>query len=150
MVYHNRYNKNNGFSLVEIVLVLGIMTFLISISDSLYTKVKSSNNLKIGTDNLVETIRYAENSSHLGKGNDNWGVKIFSSNVVIFKGVNYISRDTSFDLSLNFPSGVKASGNDEFIFNKLTGWPTNTGTIILTNNSGVTNISINEKGTITY
>jgi prepilin-type N-terminal cleavage/methylation domain-containing protein len=143
-------NSQRGFSIIEVIIVVGIMTLLFSVSDSVYTSFKSSSNLDIATGSLVEALRYSKTNSEIMKGDSKWGVKIFADHLVIFKGDSYTARDTGYDQSINFPSGVVASGTGELTFEKMTGVPVNTGTIDIVNNSGTKNILINEKGTITY
>lgn len=149
MVYQVKY-KNKGFTLVELLLVLAIFAIFFVLSESVYVNLKSSSNLKIATTNLVQSIRYAQNNSEIMKNDSKWGVEIFSDKAVIFKGNSYLTRDNSFDQNFDFPKGITPSGVSEIVFEKMTGSTSNTGTVILTNSSGVKNILINEKGTITY
>jgi prepilin-type N-terminal cleavage/methylation domain-containing protein len=142
--------EKRGFTLVEMIVVLSITILLIMTSDSIYTKLKSYNNLKIATGSLVEAIRYAQTNSQTMKDDSTWGVKILSSQIVIFKGLSYATRDIVKDQPLDFPPGISSSGLDELVFSKMNGWTINTGTIVITNDSSIKNILINEKGTVTY
>ncbi len=142
--------RQSGFTLIELIMVIAIFGILFAISSSVYVNLKVSSNLKITTGSLVQALRYAEENAQIGKNDLKWGVEILPNKVVIFGGDSYSNRDTSLDQILNFPSGIVPSGNSEFVFEKITGWTTTTGTATITNNSGVKNISVNEKGTITY
>jgi prepilin-type N-terminal cleavage/methylation domain-containing protein len=144
----NKSNKK-GFSLVELLVVIGIFSILILVSNSAYVNFKASSNLKIGTNNLVESLRYAQVNSQAVKNDSPWGVEILSNQVVIFKGAGYLTRDIAADQILKFPQGIVASGSSEFVFQKLIGSTTG-GTVVLTNNAGAKNIIVNAKGTITY
>lgn len=160
MVYHKCKNKNKklcllvshqgGFSLVELIVVLGIFALLFSVSESVYTSFKSTSNLKIATGSVVEALRYAKTNSEMMKGDSRWGVEILTDKLIIFKGGDYGNRDVLLDQSFDFPSGVKTGGMSEIVFEKMNGSPVNVGIITITNNSGSKNITINEKGTITY
>lgn len=139
-----------GFSLVEVIIVLGIFSILISVSVSVYNSFKTHENLEITTTGVVEGIRHAQANSQSGKGDSMWGVEILTTSITIFKGGSYTGRDTSADQSFNFSAAVTASGLSEIIFTKITGSTSNIGTIVITNSFGAKNISINAKGNITY
>ena len=81
----------------------------------------------------------------------NWGVKILSENIVVFKGLNYAGRDVNYDELYSTSASVTPSGLSEIVFDKLTGLPQTTGTITLTSANGdVRTIIINAKGSVTY
>jgi prepilin-type N-terminal cleavage/methylation domain-containing protein len=149
MVYH-KCNKNKGFTLIEIIVVLGILILFLTITDAVYLKVSASSNLKIGADSLVESIRYAETNSQVAKNDSKWGVKIISNGVIIFKGNDYLFRDQSFDQFFNFPIGVTSSGLNEIVFEKNTGFTTNIGDIYILNDYGEQKLTLNYYGVINY
>ena len=152
MVYHkcNKKKENFGFSIMEIIIVLGIFAIFFAMSSSVYTSFKSSSNLKIATGSLVEALRFAKTNSQVAKDDSKWGVKLILSSLIIFKGNDYSSRDQSLDQSLNFPVGVTSNGLDEVVFEKMTGFTTNTGDIFLLNNYGEQKITLNSYGIIDY
>lgn len=152
MVYQNKLNKKwiCGYTLVEIIVVIGIIALLATISTSVYSNFSANEKLKIATMGVVEAIRHAQANTQSGKGDSSWGVKVFSDSVIIFKGSGYASKDSSYDQSFNFSGGVVASGLSEIVFAKVTGSTINTGTITLINSYGSKDILINEKGTLIY
>lgn len=159
MAYQTKFNffcnkfflKNRaGFSLIEILVVIGIFTVLLTVSTSVYNNIKSHSNLDLATNGLVEALRFAQSSAQSGKGDSKWGVEVFSDKVLVFKGNAYLGRDVAFDKVLDFAGGISASGLSEIVFEKLTGATSTVGTVVLSNTSGNKNIYINEKGTVTY
>jgi len=143
-------NKNRGFTLVEMVIVLGILALFLTLADSIYLQVRAKTNLKIGADSLVASLHLAQTNAQNGKAGAAWGVKIFSSSIVIFQGDAFATRITDSDQLIDLPNKVIASPETEFIFNRITGWPSSPGEIVLTNEMGNINLTINEKGIITY
>ncbi len=142
--------SSNGFTLLELLVVIGIFLLLFAVSDSTFLKFKSHNNLEIATGGVIEGIRLAQSSAQSGKGNSKWGAEIISNSVVVFKGNTYATRDTTADQNISFSGGISASGLSEVVFEKITGITGTTGTIILTNGTDTKNININAKGTVTY
>jgi prepilin-type N-terminal cleavage/methylation domain-containing protein len=144
----NKYS--GGFTLLEIVVVIGIIGIVLSISTSVYSSFKAHENLEIATTGVVEAVRHAQANAQSGRGDSSWGVEMLLNSAVIFKGTSYAGRDISADQLLDFSGGVVASGLSEIIFTKVAGSTINTGTITLTNSYGTNNILINEKGVLTY
>ena len=163
MVYHKCKIKNNiylskikvvntlkGFTLVEMILVLGIFSLFLLISDAVYINFKKTNNLNITTGGIVEALRYASSNASSGKDNSRWGVKINPNEVLIFKGDSYVSRDTSFNEAVFIPGGVSVGGLTEIVFEKLTGTTSNTGDIDVSNDYVSQKLSINSYGVVNY
>lgn len=142
--------KKRGFTLIEMILVISILGIFSTMSLSFNSKYRNNSYLKIVTYDIVEALRYAQSNSQSMKEDSSWGVKISSNDLVIFKGNSYNSRDQNFDKVLDFPNGFTISGNDEVVFEKVTGITTDTGTTTITNSEGANNIYINERGTLTY
>jgi prepilin-type N-terminal cleavage/methylation domain-containing protein len=149
MVYQNKSHKK-GFSLLEVLIVIGIFAIVASISTASYYNYKSHTNLELATNGLVEAIRFAQASAESGKFDSKWGVKVFADKVLVFKGDSYDSRDLDFEQSLSFSGNMSNGGLSEIVFEKLNGETSMTGTMTLTNEYGSKNININEKGTVTY
>ncbi len=151
MDYQVKYKCiKNGFSLVEVIIVIGIFALFLGMSDSIYKFFGSHSNLEMTTNSVVEALRFAESNSVKANGDSNWGVKFFNNQAIVFKGSSYVTRDSTADKSVTFPGDMVLSGADEVVFSKFTGWTSNAGTTTVTNNDGLKNIYINAKGTITY
>lgn len=143
-------NLNRGFSLVEVIVVLGVFALLAGISTATYSQFKTKSNLDIAVGSVVEAMRHAKANAEQVQGDAKWGVEVLSNQIVVFKGSSYGTRDTSADQTLNLPGGITASGLAEIVFEKVTGTTATVGTVTLSGSDGSKNISINEKGTITY
>jgi Tfp pilus assembly protein FimT len=149
MPYQIKY-KNTGFSLVEILVIISIIAIFATISTTVYTSLRSKNSLEIATNDIVGAMRLAKTYSEQVNSDSKWGVYITSEELTIFSGTSYASRDTNKDKLLKLPGSVSVSGMTEVVFEKSSGITNTTGNISVNGIDGVKNISINEKGTITY
>lgn len=159
MDYQNKYknlNKglavrnSNGFSLLELIVVIGIVILIFNVSSSGFNSYKMHSNLELAAGGVVEAIRLAQASAQSGKGDSKWGVEILSNQVVVFKGDSYATRITSADELLNFSSGIVPSGISEIVFEKNSGTTVNTGDILISNSSGGKKLSVNSFGIVDY
>ncbi len=80
-----------------------------------------------------------------------WGVKVSAGSITLFKGAAFTGRDTSYDEIFDLPSTISVSGAAmEIVFSKLTGTPSATGAVALTNFADTTTLTINSQGTVNY
>lgn len=149
MDYQIKY-YNRGFSLVELLIVIGILALFATTSTGVYYSLRSNTSLELNTGSVVEAVRLAQSSAQSGKGDAKWGVKISANQLTIFEGNSYAARNTAADQVYTISGDVAVSGIDEVVFEKVSGATTGPGTVTLTNSYGVRNIVINEKGTVTY
>lgn len=141
----------NGFTILEILLSFALIAVIFGIAMPVYQGFQIRNDLDIAANEFVQSLRRAQVLSQAVEGDSSWGAKIQSGNIVLFKGSSYAGRDQNFDEVIEIPSNIAISGNQEIIFNKLTGFPQTIGTTALTSiNNETKNIIINEKGTITF
>jgi prepilin-type N-terminal cleavage/methylation domain-containing protein len=142
--------RHQGFTMVELLVTIGIMGLLIALSTSVDGTFSKHEGLEIATVSLVESVRHAQLNSQNGKGDSSWGVRVFENKAVVFMGSSYASRNTTYDQAVGLPGGVKASGLGEIVFAEFTGGTLNSGVVVLSNDFGKRNILINAKGTVSY
>jgi prepilin-type N-terminal cleavage/methylation domain-containing protein len=144
-------SKVKGFTLLEVLLSLVLITILFSIAAPAYYGFFYRNDLDVAKNEVAQSLGRAAFLSSASDGDMNWGVKILSGNVIIFKGLSYGARDVNYDELYSIAGSIVPSGLNEIVFDKLTGLPQATGTIILTSASGeARTITINTKGSATY
>ena len=140
-----------GFTLLEVLLSIGLITVLAGLSLPVYQALQNRNDLDIATVTVAQTLRRAQLLSQAVDGDTNCGIKLQSGSVTLFKGTSYAARDASFDEVFDVPTSITQSGVGEVVFAKFTGMPQTTGTITLTSSTNeVRNLILNAKGTITY
>jgi len=140
-----------GFTLLEILLVIGTITVLAAIAIPVYAHLQVGNDLVVDTNISLQFLRRAQILSQAVDGDNTWGVKVQSSDITLFKGASYAARDTNFDEVYSISGNMTPSGVTEIVFSKMLGIPNSTGTLTLTSsNSDVANITIGGKGQLDY
>lgn len=139
-----------GFSLIELLIVIGIFSIFAGMSTSVYYNMRSHTDLELAINTTVEAVRFAQSSAQSGRGDSKWGVEILSDKIVIFKGDSYVSRLSASDEIFDYSGKVLATGLSEIVFEKISGTTVNTGTINLSNSTENKDLTINEKGTVGY
>lgn len=141
--------KNQGFTLIEILLSVAIITIISGISVPLYFSVVGKNNIDVVSQEIIESAHRAQILSRANEHNDIWGIRVSSGTLTLFNGASYASRNSSLDEITEFSPSIEVSGTNEFTFQKFTGIPSTSSTITLTNSQNDTRtISINGVGTI--
>jgi prepilin-type N-terminal cleavage/methylation domain-containing protein len=150
--YSNKSKKFiKGFTLVEILLVVGIFSVLVFASIPLVRGVMYQNDLESTSLLVVSTIRQAESNARNGLEDSEWGVRINYPLLILFKGNSYASRDASRDVNFTLNSNITFTGISEIAFSKMHAIPSTTGNIIFSNLNNITStININAKGRLSY
>lgn len=140
-----------GYTMVEILLVLAAITILAGMSLPIYQSFQVKNYLDVGVNDAALALRRAQLLSQGVEGDSNWGVKVETGQIVMFKGISFSSRDPSYDETFELPQSITPSGDTEFVFNKVSGEPQSTGSLNLTSANGDEKIlTINAKGMVNY
>lgn len=121
-----------GFSLVEMLIVIGMMALFAGFASSVSVPMIRHAEF----DRVRETVRNelvaAQADTIAGTLDSSWGVAFFSNAVTRYKGGSYASRVTSYDRVTSFDNGVILSGASDIAFNRPSGTPSSTATIVMT------------------
>lgn len=141
--------KTSGFTLIELILVVSIISILVVLYASVGSSFLVKNYTQNTTNDLVSKIRLAQLNSMFSKKDSAWGVRIQNNQIILFEGTTFASRNPTYDEVSHFPATVSISpNNSEFLFSKSTG-TSNTATLTVSNNVGDTStVSINEEGIV--
>jgi prepilin-type N-terminal cleavage/methylation domain-containing protein len=139
-------DTKNGFSLVELVIVMAIVGLLFLTAGPLYPILRRNWELGQARTKVVSALRLARESARSSQNTSNWGVKV-GSDLVVFSGSSYAARTTSLDRLDKLP-GVTVGGTSEIVFTRVTGATTATQ-LTLTNGAGTKIITVNNYG-LTY
>ena len=134
-----------GFTLVEILITLAILTFVVSLATVVDLNSFKTDTAQSERDKIVSILEKARSRAMANFYDSSHGVCYDSGNYIIFKGetcdpssIETIPAST--DITINFPTVV---------FTRLTG-DTTSANISLTNDNKSLNIEINNEGTINW
>lgn len=151
-----QYQTTNtkGFTLVEILIVISVLTFISLITLGFFVDYKRSQGVTQDVELATSVLYKARNDAISSNGSADYGVRLASSSVILFKGSTYVSTQATNQVFL-FTSGSVisnvslVSGGVDIIFNKLTGETAQSGVFMLTTpDGGVKTITIYPTGLI--
>jgi prepilin-type N-terminal cleavage/methylation domain-containing protein len=150
-----------GFSLVEILVVIGVMAVMIISGLFFYSNLQLSTQLDENTNQIVQTLRTAREYSVAGYNSSPYGVYFLVTGIpdqyVLYQGKSYASRNASYDRLATMDRALSASstslsltgGNIDINFAQGTGTPSNIGTLVVSHSAGGSRaININRFGLI--
>jgi len=140
-----------GFTLVELLLSVVIISMLVGASLPVYESFARRNDLDLTAQNLAQTIRRAETYARAVNGDSAWGIEVQTSTITLFQGTVFASRNTAYDEAIAIPASIVPSGLAEIQFTKFSATPNTTGAITLTSTTNdARTVTINAKGVVTY
>lgn len=146
-----RTGRQSGFTLVEVLLSVGILGILATLTLPVYNMFAQRNDLDLAGQQLVGALRRAQIYARGMEDDSAWSVRVDATTVTLFKGTSFGTRDTTADETFSVPGTVTPSGLSEVQFSKFSAAPNTTGTITLTSNASDTRtITINAKGRVEY
>ncbi|MFA7252482.1 MAG: LamG-like jellyroll fold domain-containing protein [Candidatus Paceibacterota bacterium] len=125
-----------GFTLIEILLVVGIAAGIFLLSAPYSLKFYQTQLVEEARNNLADTIQRARHNAILQKGDTDLGVSLADANgYTLFRGSAYNNPSDS-DEVYTWTNGITIDtsnfgDSDEIVFSKLTGQPSATGTITI-------------------
>ena len=127
-------SMRRAFTLIEVLLVIGLVSFLTGISMPMYRNYQIRNDLSNAAEQVGQAIGRAKLLSQSGHDDAEWGYSAVHG--VLYKGRSYETRDPAYDEVYPMPDTIAATGLIDLWFSKLDGRPSATGTIVLTTISG--------------
>ena len=144
-------SRAGGFTLVEVLLVVAILTIIVGVGTPVYETFVRRNNLDATNQTVVGMLRRASTYARAVSGDSAWSVELQSTGITLFKGAAFSTRDTNYDETTSLPASVTLGGLAEVQFTKFSGAPNTTGTITLSSTTNDTRtITVDGKGAVSY
>ncbi|KPJ57115.1 hypothetical protein AMJ49_02330 [Parcubacteria bacterium DG_74_2] len=112
-----------GFTLLEILILVGIIIILTSFLLPVGLNFYKSQQLETQAQAVIQTLRRAQLKAIAIELDSSFGVYFTDDNYTLFKGDSYLTRDIQYDEIFDFPVTIKISGLSEFVFLKSQGIP---------------------------
>jgi Tfp pilus assembly protein FimT len=133
-IMKNFYKK--GIGIVEILVTIAIIGVIATFAIPEYSKMKKNETLKTATSDIVSTLNKARSQTLDSLDSSEYGVHFETDKVTVFKGTVFSATDSKNQI-IEIISPVVISnislmnGASDIYFNRLTGVPNITGSIII-------------------
>ena len=133
--------NQSGFTIIELLLIIGIMSIVGTMSVSFYGRFLTQNGVANTVDQLVNTVRKAQIYSMESRKSSTvgWGVNYSSNTITMFQGATYAGRNVVLDEKFSVSPAITISGLTEIDFARLTGTP-NVAPTITVSGSGISKV----------
>ncbi len=143
-------SKREAFTLIEVLISLTLTALLARAGIPLVMDSYRTYLLASEVRTAVSIMRRAESFAMSNQGQSAHGVRILADQFLLFRGASYASRTQAYDEAFPRLSGITISGPDEVVFASVSGLPSATGTIGLSNGPKSANITVNSQGSISF
>ena len=121
-----------GFTLIEMVVVVGILAILLTLSFAVIQLFTGQVNLDTSSQQVLSTLQLARNRTLSSTGEQQHGVHFETSKYVLFEGSTYNAMDTNnkeFNLSAVEIYEINISGGSDVIYDRIRGTTSNSGNV---------------------
>ncbi|MFA6552960.1 MAG: GspH/FimT family pseudopilin [Patescibacteria group bacterium] len=143
-------NRAGGFSLIELLIVIGVLVLVAGLSIPFYQSFQVSSNLDNTTGEVTSALRRVQGMAMGSQQWSPWGIHLESRRYILFAGAAYAAGDPTNEV-FTIPQNITIStttGTD-IIFSRVKGETSNTGTVTLrSSNNESSTLTINSQGII--
>lgn len=129
------YDQKKGFTLIEILISVGVIVLLAAGALLSFSKSRSTQNLSTSSQDVLSILRLAQSKSLAGEDNVSWGVSFPAVNpnqYILFRGTSFAA--STFQETYTVARGIEIAnvaltgGGRDVVFNRLTGQTDQSGT----------------------
>ena len=141
-----------GFTVIEIIIVIVILAVLTAMALTSFSGFRQNQTLNSDTSKIVSVINEARSKTLSSQYFSQYGARVESSKVILFKGATYSGggiSTTTISTALEISGISLAGGGSDVVFQKITGKTDNYGAITIrvkTNTSKTKTINISSTG----
>jgi len=146
--------KQLGFSMLEIIIVIGLLMIITTGTTVLFLSTISNNQREVVVNEIVSSLREAQSRAMNGENQSEFGIYFDQHKYIEFQGDSYSDEDINNNTNL-LPAGVTLqsidfNGNSFVFFERMTGEANNAGTVDIkvTGRGGVKRIIVNKQGIV--
>ena len=88
-------DSTSGFALVELIVVLGVVSVLVSLVTVNLLRPQQQSALTASVDTLVSDLKQAQTKAMAGVGGSHHGAYVGQDSYVLFSGTNYNANDSA-------------------------------------------------------
>ena len=136
--------KEEGFSVIEVVTIIGIFAITAGYGFSTFREASHERELESAQATLVRSVEEARNKASNGMGGEDYGVLINKNSIAVFQGDSWQGTGTEYLFSPNISSDKNGK---EIIFERINGRTSEQVSVILSHKNGEKKIiNINKNG----
>ena len=138
-----------AFTLIEVLMVVGIFTILIGIGLPVTIDFVRNYSLQSERNSMVTLLEFTRSQSLTNVNQSSHGLTITTNEYTTFSGASYATRDTQYDLSYPKSSFVSITGPSEVVFAPLTG-KSSQSSLVVSDGVKQFTVTVNPEGTIDW
>lgn len=120
-----------GFTLIEMLIVLGLTSILVALSFPMYRSLQTFQPLHLSRTDLVAHLRLAQEKARQGEQNSNFGVLVATGAFTLYRGSSFAGRVATDDRLVSFLTQIESTGTGEVNFFQKSGLPNSPKTFTL-------------------
>jgi len=145
-------NFKKGFTVIELLIVIAVLGIILSIVLPQFSKIKENQVLKNGVADVLSSINKARSQTLSSLNSSEYGVHFQSDRVIIFKGTSFDSgAGDNETINIISPATISTitilGGGEDIYFNRLSGTPSTTGSVVVSSANFSKTIVISATGT---
>ncbi|MDO8436165.1 MAG: hypothetical protein Q7S82_02140 [bacterium] len=127
----------NSFTLIEVLVVVGVLVILLAISVPAFKVFYKESDLNNSVEEIINALRLAQSNALASEGASQYGVYFSTTTLpqqyILFKGASYGTRTILADVIYSLPESVEIYqlDFDEAVFEKITGKTIQSGKVYL-------------------